>query len=334
MHATHSVVGLVSSLASAGRSLELGAHKLSRQLADLMLLRQVISSGSINRAAHVCNISQPALTRRIAALEASFGVKLLERLPRGVVPTIYATSLITHLDVVDHELQRAWNDLEVLRKGSSGQLRIGCAPALLNCLVPAALEHFQSRWRRAGIRTVEQLPAALFGLLRRSEVDMIVLGGFESEVDADLVETELGTDAIELFVRTGHPALAAENPTLQVIAANYGWVLPDSSSGLYQIITSEFMKLNIEPPATLLETPSTLAIRWLLGETDRVALTGHAGLVHELKAGIVKPLRGQWSFPKLKVLMYQRKGENSALVDRLADSFKTVAPDILTDTLV
>ena len=57
---------------------------------DLRRLRYVVEvarAESITTAAQTLAITQPALTRAIAELEASLGIKLFERLPRGVRAT-------------------------------------------------------------------------------------------------------------------------------------------------------------------------------------------------------------------------------------------------------
>ncbi len=64
-----------------------------RQIRHLLA---VAEHGNILRAAAAIHISQPALSRSIQNLEHELGVKLLERGPRGVAPTVYGTALLKH----------------------------------------------------------------------------------------------------------------------------------------------------------------------------------------------------------------------------------------------
>jgi DNA-binding transcriptional LysR family regulator len=68
-------------------------QRISRQLKlrDLHVLMAVARSGSMGKAASALSVSQPAISKAIADMEAALGVKLLDRNPRGVVPTIYAS---------------------------------------------------------------------------------------------------------------------------------------------------------------------------------------------------------------------------------------------------
>ena len=53
----------------------------------LLYMKSVVDHGSFSKAARKLQVSQPALSTSMDRLEASMGVKLLERGPMGVVPT-------------------------------------------------------------------------------------------------------------------------------------------------------------------------------------------------------------------------------------------------------
>ena len=71
-------------------------------------LLSAVDLGTLGKAAVSLKISQPALSKRLRALEAAAGTKLLERSRRGVVPTaagrrLYpeARRLLHQADVVE-----------------------------------------------------------------------------------------------------------------------------------------------------------------------------------------------------------------------------------------
>ncbi|MDI2130425.1 LysR family transcriptional regulator [Yinghuangia seranimata] len=75
---------------------------------DLTLLRTFLAvhrAGSFTRAAHLLDLSQPAITAQIRSLEKQVGRQLFERLPRGVTPTTIADELAAklapHLDALE-----------------------------------------------------------------------------------------------------------------------------------------------------------------------------------------------------------------------------------------
>jgi DNA-binding transcriptional LysR family regulator len=56
-------------------------------LRQLQYLVVVVEEGQITRAAQRLRVAQPALSQAISRLESRLGVRLLERLPRGIEPT-------------------------------------------------------------------------------------------------------------------------------------------------------------------------------------------------------------------------------------------------------
>ena len=74
---------------------------------DLRQLRYflaTVESRSFGKAAEKLHVTQPALSKAVRRLELSLGVRLLDRLPRGVSPTIYGEALAAHADLIEGEL--------------------------------------------------------------------------------------------------------------------------------------------------------------------------------------------------------------------------------------
>jgi DNA-binding transcriptional LysR family regulator len=69
---------------------------------DLLQLKAISVAarlGSLSRAANTLCITQPALSRRIADAERTLGLKLFERLPRGVRPTNACIAFLRHAEM-------------------------------------------------------------------------------------------------------------------------------------------------------------------------------------------------------------------------------------------
>ena len=64
------------------------------KLHDLHVLMAVVQAGSMNKAAALLNTGQSAISRSIAELEHTIGVRLLDRNPQGVEPTEYGRALL------------------------------------------------------------------------------------------------------------------------------------------------------------------------------------------------------------------------------------------------
>ena len=58
----------------------------------------------------------------VKRLEEDLGVKLLDRLPRGVSPTLFGEALAAHANLIGGELTRAREAITALRSGQSGRV--------------------------------------------------------------------------------------------------------------------------------------------------------------------------------------------------------------------
>jgi DNA-binding transcriptional LysR family regulator len=99
-------------------------------LHSLHVLKVAVQTGSMANAARSLGMSQPSVAETIANLEAALRVRLLDRGPRGVEPTIYADALLRRERVVSDELQQGVRDVEFLANRSAGEGRIGCPRTL------------------------------------------------------------------------------------------------------------------------------------------------------------------------------------------------------------
>src|SRR5258708_6868964 len=110
------------------------------RLRDLHVLSAVVRWGSMAKAAPHLAMSQSAVSEAIANLEDALRVRLLDRSPQGVEPTIYAQALLKRGDVVFDELKQGIKDIEFLSDPTAGEVRIACPEILSAWLVPATIQ--------------------------------------------------------------------------------------------------------------------------------------------------------------------------------------------------
>src|SRR5215213_2867149 len=98
------------------------------KLRDLHILLAVVQQGSMAKAASELAISQPAVSKVIADVEHTLGLRLLERSRNGIEPTEYGRALVRHGVAIFDELKQGGRELEFLADPSSGEVRIGPTP--------------------------------------------------------------------------------------------------------------------------------------------------------------------------------------------------------------
>ena len=143
------------------------------RLRDLHILSTVVKWGSMAKAASHLAMSQPAVSEAIASLEAALGVRLLDRTPQGVEPTLYASALLKRGLVIFDELRQGIKEIEFLADPTVGEVRIGCLESLAAGLVPEVIDQFSRKYPRVLVHVdVGPLATLEFRELRERTVDL------------------------------------------------------------------------------------------------------------------------------------------------------------------
>src|SRR5215470_19182783 len=147
------------------------------KLRDLHVLSAVVRCRGMAKAAPHLAMSQAAVSEAIANLERALGVRLLDRSPRGVEPTVYADALLKRGHIVFDELRQGIKDIEFLADPTAGEVRIACAEMPAAGLLPAAIDRISRQYPRIVVRVVQLAGVARasgfeFHELRERNVDL------------------------------------------------------------------------------------------------------------------------------------------------------------------
>lgn len=112
-------------------------------LRQIEVFRAVMITGSINGAAQLLLVSQPAVSRMLSHTEARIGFKLFERIKGRLYPSPEARSLFNDVESVYRDVQRVNSTLHNLVQQRQGVLRIASSPSLGHQLVPDAIGAFR-----------------------------------------------------------------------------------------------------------------------------------------------------------------------------------------------
>jgi len=109
---------------------------------QLEALGAILDTGSVTRAAARLHVSQPALSRLIASLEADVGYTLFRRTGGRVLPTAEATLLRDDIEAALGAVDRARRRALQLGKLTDGQLTVCASPWMAATLLPLLLARF------------------------------------------------------------------------------------------------------------------------------------------------------------------------------------------------
>src|SRR5262245_63524812 len=96
------------------------------RLRDLFVYFTVVEYGSMAKAAAKLGVTTPSISEVIAGLEHALGVRLLDRTPKGVVPTPSGEALLARGRAAFDELRQGIRDIEYIADPHAGEVRIGC----------------------------------------------------------------------------------------------------------------------------------------------------------------------------------------------------------------
>ena len=190
---------------------------------ELEKLVAVAEAGKIVAAAHRLGMTQPALTRAIAALESRFGAPLFERLATGV----RTTALGAEAAAEARRLLRAWEEAEDrigdVVAGRRGCIRATAEAPWMEIVLPEAVGRFRERFPAIELRLRGAGRAEGLRLLEAGDSEMHCGGIDDGERLPDQLRHEpLPPVTLGIVARRDHPLLAAGAAVAAL--ADWPWV--------------------------------------------------------------------------------------------------------------
>jgi LysR family transcriptional regulator, regulator of abg operon len=240
---------------------------------QLRALVEIAAAGSLNGAARKLHVTQPAVTKAIRELEDEFGVRLLERNPWGVVPTVEGAALLARARTVVREMERAEEDLAHLKGSREGKLVIGVTPIAGTAGLADAFVEFRRRWPLVAVEFRELGFNQLGEQLRNRTLD-VAFAAFPARPDGETgtIRTLFGFDAVYVTRAGG----AFENATSLAELQEAEWIHTDVTESYPTYIRAMFERAGLAPPRRITRCTSYSLFYSLNLNTDAVfAWTRH-----------------------------------------------------------
>src|SRR5436190_5173746 len=192
----------------------------------LRVFHEVVARGSISAAADALSYSQSAVSQALATLEAEAGVPLVERMPRGVRPTVAGSALATHAEGILARLDAAEAELAAIAGLKGGRLRMASFPTAGATLMPEAIATFSASHPSVALSLAEGEPEEIVPRLRAGEFDLVLLfefRGVSEKLGAGMRRFDLLDDPMRLALPVGHRLAAKATVRLDELGAE-SWV--------------------------------------------------------------------------------------------------------------
>jgi DNA-binding transcriptional LysR family regulator len=200
------------------------------KLRDLHILLTVVHRGSMAKAATELAISQPAVSKAIADMEHTLGLRLLDRTRHGIEPTTYGRVLIRRGMTIFDELKQAAQELDFLVDPTVGELRLGGSESMAAGLLPAIIDRFSREYPQVMLSVAQAVFATMqYRELRERNVDLLLGRNYGPFAEDDLESEVLFDD--QPVVVSGKQSRWARSRRLELAdLSQEQWILPPPDS--------------------------------------------------------------------------------------------------------
>lgn len=206
---------------------------MTMTLRHLTIFLKVYQQQHITQAAEQLNLTQPTVSLAIKELETYYGIRLFERLGRGVAPTEagrelyrYAVHITSLFDEMETRM-RNWDSMGVLRVGSS--ITIGTH------ILPSLIQSFQTSFPGMQVEAHISNSGEIENRLLSNQIDV---GLIESKpAHAELYSVPFLQDSLCALTAPDHPLATRPSVTLKDLA-DYPFLMREKGSAVRDMVDS------------------------------------------------------------------------------------------------
>ncbi len=194
----------------------------------------VVRSGSVRGAAEALNVAASAISRHISEMEAEFGEHLLERLPRGVVPTEAGRIVALHAQRQADETALLEDSLKRLRGVQRGTIRLRCGAGFLVDLIDNGLANFATAYPGISFQVSLGTTDSILSGVAQGETDIGL--AYNPPAHPDVRGVVSARQSLLAILPKDHPLANAREPvSLRSFASEPAVLLP-ADHGVRQLL--------------------------------------------------------------------------------------------------
>ncbi len=242
----------------------------------------VVEAGAIREAADTLHLAQSALSRQILALEREFGAQLLERLPRGVVPTPAGRVVLRHARLTLDQMNGAREEIAAFAGLRTGQIRIGAIEPFASGPLAACISRFQARYPGIGVEARVGNSRQVARLVQEGIVELGI--AYNAPRAEGLAVRAAARQPLVALVRPGHD-LAEQDAVRLADLAGARLILPPAGSPTRLLIEEAARRARLILEQVALESDSVALRLAVAARTEGVAILAHLSGVAACAAG-------------------------------------------------
>lgn len=185
------------------------------EISQLKYFQAMARIKHFTKAAEACAVSQSALSRSIAKLEAELGVPLFTRQARRVELTSAGEHFLYHVDRVMRELQEAQKELTRSPGGEGGTVNLSFFHSFGGYLLPMLLAEFHARYPDISIKLNQHNSKFLMRQVARGKTDLCLCSTMTTA--ENIAWMYLWSEELFVAVPKNHPLAERDSVTLSEI---------------------------------------------------------------------------------------------------------------------
>ena len=220
-------------------------------LRQIEAFKAVIEHGTVSRAASILNVSQPAMSKLIAHLQADAELRLFDRVKGRLAPTERGMRFYHEIDRIFSGVQQIENAADAIRREEQARLTVGVLPALAGRFVQEATVGFLKRHRNVFCSIESRSSQWLTERLVTRKLDVALVS---SRIDNPYIISESLLKHPLLCIMPQHHRLATRRVIGPADLDNVPFVSFDPESFTGQRVGSMFATHRVRPNIVLVVT--------------------------------------------------------------------------------
>ena len=216
----------------------------------------IVDQGSFSEAAEQLHITQPAISKRLAALETQLGAELIDRSQRKLRLTDAGARLLPHARRILDEIHNARVALSPDASEVAGELQIIASHHIGLHHLPNWLRRFKRDYPQVALDLQFMESDAAYAQMRKRGAELAFVT-LSDGMDPNFKVYAQWPDPMAFVVGPEHPLATLQRPTLADLSSHAA-LLPDTSTGTYRLVSRLFLEANLplssQMPTNYLET--------------------------------------------------------------------------------
>jgi DNA-binding transcriptional LysR family regulator len=244
---------------------------------------KIAKTGSIRQAAEQLYITPSALNRRLLALEQELGVKVFERLGRGVRLSTAGELFIDHIRKHLSETETLKSQIEDLSGLRRGHVTIACTQAALPFFIPNEIQKYQKKFPQVNFSVLNKdgTEAAIALLNHTADIALV----FDQLRQSDFQTASAIPQSVHAIMAKNH-YLASKSQVSISECLNYPLALPTQKYGLRKTLENIFDKLLTRITPTI-EADSYIFLQNYISNSNAIGFELEIGMPQKNSNGLI-----------------------------------------------